>query len=144
MKVEKILKSFFIFGGIYFIFDALLHLLGIKLFSVTNIWPQSALSYSKLMNQIYASFVILAAVISFVIQKDLKKYQTLILVSGIWAFFHGIILFSLVSWGNYQEVFKELPSLQVWLPFYGPYLILNSVLLFIFSGLVIIWFRRKV
>ena len=139
MAKEKILKAFLIFAGCYFIFDTLLHLSNIKLSSVLNSWPSSAFSYAHLLNYIYASFVLLSACICFVIQKDLKKYKTLIIISGIWAVFHGTVLLYLVGIDNYQEVFKQLPSLLVWLPFYKEYLSFNALLLFLYSAVVYLW-----
>lgn len=140
--MDKILKGFLIFGGVYFIFDGLLHLCGIKLTSVVNLWPQAALGYGKLLNQLYASFIILSGIMALFFQADIKKYKTMIIISAIWALFHSIILLSLVSWENYGEIFKDLPSLRVWLPFYEQYLIFNAILLFIFSGVVFLWLRK--
>lgn len=141
-SVDKILKGFLIFGGAYFIFDGLLHLIGIKLISVINLWPESALSYAKLINQLYASFIILAGIMALFLQQDLKKYKDLITVSAAWATFHGIILLSLIFTARFGSTFQELDSLRVWLPFYEQYLLLNAVLLFTFSGLVFMWRKR--
>lgn len=137
--MEKLLRGFLIFGGIYFIFDGLLHFLGIKLVSVSSAWSESATNYANLINHIYASFVFLAALISFIIQKDLKKYKTLVVVSAVWSSFHGLVLLYLVWTQNYQQVFKSLPSLLVWLPFYKEYLAFNAILLLAYSGVVYIW-----
>ena len=138
ISLEKFLKSFLIFGGIYFIFDGLLHLLGIKLTSV-NDWPQSAKVYASLINILYASFIFLVAVIIFIIQKDLQKYKNIVLLSAIWALFHGVTLLYLVWNNDYQQVFKNYDSLLVWLPVYREYLTLNSVLLFAYSITVYFW-----
>ncbi len=137
--LEKLLKGFLIFGGAYFIFDALLHFSNIKLSSTTDIWLSSAASYANFINYLYGSFVLLAAAFSFIIQKDLKKYKTLVLASAFWAFFHAILLLFLVWTNNYQRIFKDLPSILVWLPFYKEYLTFNAVLLLIYSGLVYKW-----
>ena len=140
-NIEKILRGFLIFGAGYFIFDALLHLSNIKLLSPEGVWPASAISYAHLLNYIYASFVILASLVAIVIQQDLKKYKTIVTASGIWTFFHGIVLLYLVWSKNLAEIFKDLPSLQIWLPFYGQYLIFNAILLFIFSAVTYLWVK---
>lgn len=127
-----------IFGGVYFIFDGLLHLSGVKLSSVNN-WPSAAISYANLINFIYASFIILAACFVFVIQKDLKKYKSFVILSGIWAIFHGLILIFLVWTNNYQQIFQNYPSLLAWLPIYREYLTFNSLLLFVYSITVYLW-----
>lgn len=141
--MEKILRPFLIFGGAYFIFDGLLHLSGVKLTSVINIWPQSALNYSKLLNYLYASFIILSGVMALFFQSDIKKYKTMIIISAIWALFHGAILLLLVNLEGYGEVFKGLDSLKVYLPFYEQYLTFNATMLFLFSGVVFLWWRKK-
>ncbi len=143
MGKEKLLRGFLNFAGIYFIFDALLHFSGIKLASVNGVWPSSAISYAHLLNYIYASFVILAALIAFIIQKDPIKYKSIIKLSAIWAIFHGVILLTLVWTQNYQQIFQDLPSLLVWLPIYREYLVFNAILLFIYSLLVYLWFRGE-
>lgn len=141
MGKEKLLRGCLIFAGIYFIFDAFLHLSNIKLSSVLGIWPASAVSYAHLLNYIYASFVLLVAAFAFIIQKDPKKYRSLIMISSIWAVFHGVILLTLVWTQNYQLTFKIFPSLLVWLPFYREYITLNAVLFFLYSGVVYLWFK---
>lgn len=137
--VEKVLRGFLICAGMYFIFDGLLHFSGLKLASVNSVWPQSATSYAQLLNYIYASFICLAGAIALFIQRDLKRYKGLIILTGIWAVIHGLILLFLVSNQNYQQIFQNLPSLLVWLPFYKEYLIVNAVLLFGYSGVVYFW-----
>lgn len=141
-NIEKVLRGMQIFGVGYFIFDSLLHFSNIKLLSAIGIWPQSAISYAQLINYIYGSFVILAAVFLFIIQKDLKKYQTLVIFSSFWALFHGAILIFLVWSQNFQEIFKKLPSILVFLPFYREYLTFNALLLFAYASLVYIWMRK--
>lgn len=140
--LEKLLQGFLIFGGAYFIFDALLHFSNIKLSSTLGVWPTSAVSYANFLNYLYGSFVILAAAFSFIIQTDLKKYKTLVIASAFWAFFHAILLLFLVWTNNYQQVFQDLPSILVWLPFYKEYLTCNAILLLIYSGLVYKWVTK--
>lgn len=142
-NLKKILRSFLIFGGAYFLFDAFLHFFGIKLSSVSGFWTESFISYGSLINKLYASFVILAALISFIIQRDLKKYKAIILVSGIWALLHGIVLLFLVLTQDYQQIFKDLPSLLVWLPFYREYLVVNAIILLTYSGVVYVWLTNE-
>ncbi len=136
--MEKILKGLLIFGGGYFIFDGLLHFLGVKLLSVSS-WPESAKSYANLINMLYGSSAFLAALFAFIIQKNLKKYKSLVIISGIWAIFHGLVLLILVLTNNYQQLFQPFPSLLVWLRFYREYLIINSMLLFIYAAITFIW-----
>lgn len=143
--MQKLLRLFLICGGCYFIFDGILHFSNIKLSSVISSgnWPIPAVLYAHLLSYIYGSFIILASIIAFVIQRDLKKYKTLILVTGVWAIFHGAVLLFLVTNQNYQEIFKSLPSLLVWLPFYREYLTINALLLFFYGGIVYFWYRKS-
>lgn len=141
-RLEKVLKVLLIFGGCYFIFDGLLHFLGIKLQSVQS-WPESAIEYANLINIIYASFIFLAAIFIFVIQKDIQKYKNLIVLSSIWALFHGLLLIFLVWSNDYQHIFQNYPSLLVWLPVYREYLTINAILLFVYSVVVYFWSKKN-
>lgn len=140
--IKNILRGLLIFGGCYFIFDAVLHFSGLKLVSVEDQWSPSALSYAQLINFIYASLLFLAASMAFIIQKDLKKYQAIVLVSAAWAFFHGMILLFLVWGHNYQKIFQEYNSLLIWLPFYREYITGNSLLLFLYSGIALVYLKK--
>lgn len=137
--IEKLLRGFLTFGGAYFIFDALLHFSNIKLSSTIDVWSSPATSYANFINYLYGSFVILAAALSFIIQTDLKKYKTLVIASAVWAVFHAILLLFLVWTNNYQQIFTDLPSILVWLPFYREYLTLNALALFAYSAVVYFW-----
>lgn len=141
-KAEKILRLFLIVLAIYLIGDGIIHLLNIRLQSVTNVWVISALSYATLMNAIYASFVLLAAILVLVAQSALKKNQSLILASSIWAIFHGLLLIYLSSTQNFVNDFSNLPSLYVWIPFYNQYLLVEAFLSFIYAVIVFIWIKN--
>lgn len=110
---------------------------------VNNVWSESALVYADLLNHIYGSFILLAALMAFVLQSNLKKYKTLIIASSFWALFHAILLLFLIWTNNYQQIFRDLPSLLVWLPFYKEYLTFNSLALLTYSAIVFLWMRSK-
>lgn len=137
-KIEKTLRIFLTFLAIYLILDGGIHLFNIRLQSVTNIWPLSALSYASFINALYASFVFLTAGLVLTAQASLKKYKSLILVSGFWAIFHGLLLIYLSLTQNFP---LNLPSLYVWLPFYNLYLVAEALLSFIYATLVFIWIK---
>lgn len=143
MKVEKIFRVFLIFLAVYLVGDGAIHLLNIRLQSVQNIWPQSALSYAVLLNAIYASFVFLAAILVLVVQKDLKKYKPLILSSGIWSLFHGLLLAHLILSQNFMESFSNYSSLYVWIPFYNQYLLFEAFLAFVYAILAFLYFKSQ-
>lgn len=143
MHVEKILRVFLNLLGAYLICDGAIHLFNIRLASVINVWPQSALSYATLLNTIYASFVFLAAFLIFTVQKDLRKYKTLIYVSSFWALIHGSLLIYLSSTQNFVGDFSPFPSLLVWIPFYNNYLLFEAFLALVYSLLVYLWFRGR-
>lgn len=141
--MENLLRFFLNLGAIYLILDGAIHLINLKLASVMNIWPPSAISYATLMDTIYASFVFLVALLIFIVQKDLKKYKALIFISAIWALIHGFLLIFLsINW-NFTKEWLRLPSLYVWLPFYKQYLLFESALAFVYSILVFLWLKGK-
>lgn len=138
---EKVLRLFLIFLAMYLLFDGGLHLLNIRLQSVEQLWPKSALSYATLLNLIYASFVFLASILIFFAQRELKKYKTMIYASAFWALFHGSLLIYLSITQDFTLYFSDLPSLHVWLPFYSQYLLFESILAYFFSLLVFLWMK---
>ncbi len=142
-KNDYLLKGYLIFGASYLLLDALLHLFDLRLINVLSVWPVSALEYSRLLDHIYASFVILAALICFEMQRNLAKYKTLIYLSAIWALLHGFLLIFTSLNSNFSEVFKDHNSLGVWLPFYNLYLMFEASLLILYSIVVYLWQRPK-
>lgn len=140
--MEKLLRIVLNILAIYLIGDGVMHLLNIRLQSVMNVWPGSAISYAYLLNGIYASFVFLAAILLMVAQKDLKKYQSLILASGIWAIFHGFLLIYLSSTQDFVNNFSNLPSLYVWIPFYNQYLFFEAFMIIIYGLMIFLWVRK--
>lgn len=142
INLEKILRVLLNILAVYLLVDGTIHLLNIRLQSVANIWPASSLSYATLLNAIYASFVYLAAVLIVVAQTALKKYKSLILASGIWSVFHGLLLIYLSSSQNFVNNFSNSPSLNMWMPFYNQYLLFEAVLSLVYAGLTFIWIKN--
>ncbi len=139
--MQKLLRIFLNLGAVFLIFNGLIYLFNIRLTSVINVWPQSAISYARLLDTVYASFVFLAAILIFIAQQDLEKYKKLIFYSTFWAFFHGLLLVNLSLTQNFTKDLTALPSLQVWFPFYSQFLLFEALLLFVYIVLVILWFR---
>ncbi len=139
--MQKLLRIYLNFGAVYLIFDGLIYLFNIRLASVVNVWPTSALSYARLLDTVYASFVFLAAILIFIAQRDLEKYKNLIFCSAIWAFFHGFLLVSFSLTKTFNNDLSLLPSLHIWIPFYSQFLLFEAALLFVYIVLVILWFK---
>lgn len=130
-----------IFGAIYLVGDALVHLFDLRLTDVAGKWDQPAIIFSRFMSILYASFVLAVALVVFELQKDLAKYQQLIKLSAIWALFHGLLLLYLSFQYNFPEKFQNTPSIYLDLPFYNYYLLFEASLLFSFS-LVVFWYFK--
>lgn len=141
--LEKAIRGLLIFGSVYFFVDGLIHLLNIKLISVQTVWPQSAIAYSILLDAIFASFIFLAACIALVLQSDLKKYKTAILVSSIWAIWHGLLLIFLSFNLNLVQLTITWPSVHLWFPFYDQYLAFQGYLLLLYPIVALIWFKKN-
>lgn len=142
INLEKTLRRLLIVLAIYLIGDGIVHLSNTRLLSVIKTWPASALAYARLLDAMYASFVFLAALLMLIAQRSLKKYQTLIIASSIWAIFHGFLLIYLSSTQNFTDNFSGSPSLYVWIPFYNQYLLVEASLAFIYAILVFIWIKN--
>lgn len=133
------LRAILIFGCAYFLLLAVIHLSNIRLASVENEWPKSALVYGKLISQLFGSFALLIALILFVIQKDLEKYRSLLIVSAVWALAHAVFLIYFSFEEDFVREFSSTPSLYVWLPFYSQNLRLEAGLMLLYTLLVFIW-----
>lgn len=142
-NIEKALRGILIFGTCYFLFEAILYLSNIRVSDVSNNWPDSAKVYAKLINQVLGSIELLVAIICFEVQRNLKKYSTLIKISGFWALIHAAVLFSLTTSNNFTNVFAGMPSLYVWAFFYNQYVFLEVGLLFFYSLVVFLWSRQN-
>lgn len=141
--IEKALRIYLIFWGLYLIFEGLLYILNIKLIDTRNIWPPAALAYIELLEKVLGSiFLFVAAVVILEVQRNLKKYKNFIKIGGTWTLFHGILLIFLSVTQNYTEVFKPFPSLLVWFPFYGEYVILEGLAAILFSVLAYLWLKN--
>jgi hypothetical protein len=128
-KVKSLLRIYLIFGAVYLLCDSLIHLFNLRLADVGGRWSQDALAYAWLLNQIYASFVILVASLALVIQTNLEKYKLFVRVSGIWSLFHSILLIFAGRNLDLGSFYTTTPSLTFWLPFYNQYLYLEALLL---------------
>lgn len=142
--IDKILRAFLVFWGLYLIFEGLLYFFNIRLTDIKSIWPASALAYTELIEKVLGSaFLFIAIIILFEVQKDLSKYKNFIKISALWALLHGILLIYLSFSQNYIEVFKSLPSLMVWFPLYDKYVAFEGVVMICFSILVFFWVKTN-
>lgn len=142
-NLGKIIRVYLIVGSVYLVIDSLIHLFDLRLTDVASSWPQDALEYSSLVNHIYASFVLLTAALAFEMQRDLKKYRSLLSISGVWALVHGLILLYESSRIDLVRYFDTSPSLAFWLPFYNYYLWGESMILIGFFILTMMYKRSK-
>lgn len=140
-KLNSFLRYYLTLGGIYLLLDALIHLFDIKLIDVRGIWPNLALIYGQFMAYLYASFAILASILAIAAARNLDKYKLLIVITGFWALFHGLLLI-LFSLAVDFEVFSATPSVFVWIPFYNLYLIFEGVLLIGLSLTIYFWAKK--
>ncbi|MDO8573802.1 MAG: hypothetical protein Q7R77_03560 [Candidatus Daviesbacteria bacterium] len=142
-KVQNILKMFLFLGAVYFFVDGFIHFFDIKLLNVGNSWPASALAYARLLDKVTGVFILLTAATLFVIRRDPKKYKAIIYLSAVGTLLLGVSFIYLGLSTDYSIVFSLMPSLVVWLPFYGQYLLLEAGALICYSLLVYLWFRSR-
>ena len=121
--------------------DALVHLFDIKLIDVQNSWSGLSLVYGQFIDHLYASFAILASILAIIASQNLDKYKTLIKISGFWALFHGLLLIYTSLTVNFN-IFKDTPSVFVWMPFYNSYLILEGIFLIGLSLVIYLWAKK--
>jgi hypothetical protein len=138
MSLKKIIKILLMVGSIYLSCDALIHLFNVRLADAVPLWPSSAIRFAGFISQIYASFVLLVAVLIWEIQKDLIKYRNLATICGVWALLHGGFL-GQQTLNGLADSFEKIPSLLVWTAYYPMITLFESILLIIFGTIVILW-----
>ncbi len=143
---SKIVKYFLLFASVYFLIEAVFHFSGLRLMSTLSRWSVSAFTYGEFMSNLYASFILLAALLAFEAQRDVKKYKNMIYLTGVWAFFHGALLLYKLLNVDFVKAFDGYSSLYVWIYWYNYYLVFESLLAFLYGFFVFLWYltnRKK-
>lgn len=139
---EGILRGLIIFASFYFLFEALLYLFNIRLLEVKALWPLPASTYAKYVGRVLGSMFLLLSIFTFEIQRDLRKYRRLIILSSIWALFDGLLLFYLSFAQDFVKIYQNTPSLYVWFPGYNQFVYSEGAMLVFYSVLVYLWARK--
>lgn len=143
-KIEKLLRLVIILLGLYLLFESFLYFFDIRLMDVKAVWSSQAIVYAKLIEEVLGStFLFIAVIILFEVQKNMLKYKNFIKISALWALLHGILLIYLSFSQNYIEVFKSFPSLMVWFPLYDKYVAFEGIVIICFSMLVYLWIKTN-
>lgn len=141
-KLEIFLKYYLLITSIYLLGDGLVHVFDIKLISVLD-WPQAPLIYSRFIGHLYGLFASLAALLGLEAARDLKKYKNFLYIVAIWLIIYGSHLIYISLTTDFKIIFKDTPSIFVWMDFYNLYLIFEAGLCFIFSILVFLWSKAQ-
>lgn len=142
MNIKIILKRYLLAASIYLILDGLVHVFDIKLVNV-NVWPESSLTYSKFIGNLYGGFAILAGLFGIEVQRDLRKYKNILYITAVWSLVYGAYLIYSGLTIPFVEIFSLIPSLYFWMPFYNLYLVFEAGLLFTLSILVYLFKRQN-
>lgn len=140
-SIEKILRGLLIFAGIYFLFEAVLYLFDLRLLGVIS-WPFTGITYAKYVEHILGSMFLLFSIFTFEIQRDLNKYKRIIILSSYWALFDAMLLFISSLPQDFVKIYKDIPSLYVWFPWYNQFLYLESLLLILYAVIVYLWIKK--
>lgn len=140
-KLEIFIKWFLRFGALFMLLEAIYHGSGIRLSGVENTWPDDSFLFSHFFMVLWASVSFLVAMILWIVASDVRKYTQLVLALAIFAGIHGFVLyyFSTIS----METVFSVPALHVWNPWYSWQLLLEGLVLHIFSALVFWNFFKK-
>lgn len=134
----KIIRYFIILGSLYLLIDSLLHMAGLRLSDVNNLWPNSSLVYGLFMTQLYGLVTFFIAILFFEIQKNIYLYRKVIILSAFYTLLHGLFLFWNSFMINFNSLYHDTPSIIVWIPDYNLLIKLEASLL-IFYSLVVFW-----
>lgn len=141
-KIENILKIYLLFGGLYFIIEAIIHISNIKLISVESVWSKSAYLYARLINQLYGLSALFISGLSLIALTDIYKYKKTIIFAAFWALIHGLYLIYISLSEDFVKTFLNFPSLNLWVDFYDSFLGLEAALLIGYSLLVFLWISK--
>lgn len=141
-KIENILKIYLLFGGFYFITEAIIHISNIKLISVESFWPKSAYLYARLINQLYGLSALFISGLSLIALTDIYKYKKTIIFAAFWALIHGLYLIYISLSEDFVKTFSETPSLNLWSDFYNIFLGLEAAMLIGYTSVVYLWVSK--
>jgi hypothetical protein len=137
------LRVTLIAGGIYMLGESMLHVFGIRLASVQGVWSPAAVRYAGFLETLYASFALCVGLLALEVQRSLAGYRRFFYATGARALQHGLLLTQLAFSPDLLLVLDEFPSLHVWIPGYGEYLVFEAVALWSFGLLVLAWSRAS-
>ena len=140
-RLSGFVRGAIIFIAAFLFCNALVYLFALRLIDVNNVWPAEAVTYARWMGYYYASFVIIMVCILLIVQKNIYHFKKLIFVSGIFAFFHGLLLLYASVSENFDSVYNSHPSLMVWMPSYDSFLLLEAVIAIVYAALILLWKR---
>lgn len=143
MNLNKIVRAYLIFGGIYMLAEALIHFSGVKLTDVGILWSKDSLTFSSWVSTLYGSTTLFLSMLLLYIQHNVHENKKIIKVLAFYALFHGVLVTYASLTIRFDEIFQDLSSLSFWLPSYNVYLLLEALLLFVFALLVYLWSKNK-
>lgn len=142
-NLPKLVRAYLIFGAFYMLVESLVHFSNVKLLSVNSIWPKTAVTFTAFMSILYASTALFLSAFLLILQTNIQKYQQLIRFIALYALFHGGLMLVASFNSPFDQIYKGLPSLALWIPYYNFYLIFEAMLLFGFTILVYFWQKNR-
>jgi hypothetical protein len=140
-KFQKNLRWMLLFGFVFMLGEAVFHFSGIRLWSISSIWPNSAMSYATFFQHLWASASLLIAGAIYVLYKEKDIRKKLMYPLSFYCIFHGLLL---IWWGSTAVVSTwQYPSLHVWNPWYEVQLFIEGSVLLIFAGYILYGRKKK-
>jgi len=136
-----LLKKIFQFGMIFMSLETLYHFSGIRISGTESVWPHSAVKFSQFLMFLWASVSLFLTGYLFFLQKQLQQYRDLIVWTGLFAIFHGFLLWWCAS-QNYEAI-MPLTTLYFWNPFYSIQLIIEGSILIIIGLYIVYGWQKK-
>ncbi len=129
-KYFQTLKKILQFGFAFMIFEATYHFSGLRTNGVENIWPESAVTFSKLFVLLWSSISLFMSGLLYHLQKSIEKNQEIIIWTGFFSLFHGLLLWFVAL----QHIEKTWPlaNLYAWLPNYSGQLFVEGFILILY------------
>lgn len=133
----SILRKVLLFGTIFMFGECVYHFSNVRLQGTELYWPVEAVVFSRFFMWLWASASLLLAFILWYCYKNLSQVPGLIIILGIFSFFHAGLLWSF-SLLPLTTIWANTPAAFVWSPWYTTQLKVEATLLVAF-GLWIVY-----
>lgn len=141
-NIERIIRIYLLIGTLYFFGEALIHIFSLRLVDIQTAWPREAVVYSRWMTGFYGGLALFIASLLFVIRQNIQQYKHILYCIAVYAALHASFLLYAAATVDFDTIYSNFPSLSFWIPLYNSFLIIEAVLLYAYTIIIICWYTK--